>query len=128
MMDIESVTSPRQYPEDWGGARTARLLSPRTALSNGFDALGLPGLLFYSAARVAEEAKAEDGGAALWRLRLTAKNGPDAGKTCVVERDVVTVGKMADCDLVLSDSTVSRRHLRIARTRDPQSGETRWIL
>ena len=51
----------------------------------------------------------------IWRLKLTVKNGPDAGKTCTVDRDVVTVGKMQDCDLVLTDGTVSRRHLRIAR-------------
>ena len=51
----------------------------------------------------------------LWRLTLTVKSGPDAGKTCVVDRDIVTVGKRPDCDLVLTDASVSRRHLRIAR-------------
>ncbi len=56
----------------------------------------------------------------LWRLVLTVKSGPDAGRSCTVDRDVVTVGKMADCDLVLTDPTVSRRHLRIARTADDQ--------
>src|SRR5256885_6746165 len=61
--------------------------------------------------------------AALWRLKLTVKNGPDAGKSCTVDRDVVTVGKMPDCDLVLTDATVSRRHLRISR-----SGADRWVL
>ncbi|MBK6684057.1 MAG: sigma 54-interacting transcriptional regulator [Deltaproteobacteria bacterium] len=64
----------------------------------------------------------------LWRLTLSARTGPDAGKTCVVERDIITVGKFSDCDLVLSDSTVSRRHLRIARTKDPTTGEVRWVL
>ena len=64
----------------------------------------------------------------LWRLTLSAKSGPDAGKTCVVERDIITVGKLSDCDLVLSDSTVSRRHLRIARTKDPTTQEVRWVL
>ncbi|MEM7678675.1 MAG: FHA domain-containing protein, partial [Myxococcota bacterium] len=51
----------------------------------------------------------------LWRLTLTVKSGQDAGKTCVVDRDVVTVGKRGECDLVLTDASVSRRHLRITR-------------
>ncbi|MBX2811356.1 MAG: sigma 54-interacting transcriptional regulator [Myxococcales bacterium] len=51
----------------------------------------------------------------LYRLVLTVQSGPDKGKTCVVDRDVVTVGKLADSDLVLTDPTVSRSHLRIAR-------------
>lgn len=59
----------------------------------------------------------------LYRLALSVQSGPDAGRTCVVDRDVVTVGKLADCDLVLTDPTVSRRHLRIARTPDD-----RWCL
>jgi transcriptional regulator with GAF, ATPase, and Fis domain len=59
----------------------------------------------------------------IWRLKLTVKNGPDAGRTCTVGRDVVTVGKMPDCDLVLTDGTVSRRHLRITR-----QGADRWLL
>jgi transcriptional regulator with GAF, ATPase, and Fis domain len=59
----------------------------------------------------------------IWRLKLSVKNGPDAGKTCTVDRDVVTVGKMPDCDLVLTDGTVSRRHLRITR-----QGADRWLL
>ncbi|MEL6189345.1 MAG: FHA domain-containing protein, partial [Myxococcota bacterium] len=53
---------------------------------------------------------------ALYRLVLTVTSGPDAGRVCVVDRDVVTVGKLPECDLVLTDPTVSRRHLRIART------------
>ncbi|MEM9115398.1 MAG: sigma 54-interacting transcriptional regulator [Myxococcota bacterium] len=59
-----------------------------------------------------------DGAPSLWRLQLEVRSGPDAGKSCVVDRDVVTVGKMEDCDLVLRDATVSRRHLRIARQPD----------
>ncbi|MCK6546006.1 sigma 54-interacting transcriptional regulator [Myxococcota bacterium] len=59
----------------------------------------------------------------LWRLTLTVKSGADAGKRCVVDRDVVTVGKLADSDLVLTDPTVSRRHLRICRAPGG-----RWIL
>ncbi len=59
-----------------------------------------------------------DGAPSLWRLQLEVRSGADAGKTCIVDRDIVTVGKMGDCDLVLSDPTVSRRHLRIARQAD----------
>ena len=56
--------------------------------------------------------------AALYRLELTVLSGPDAGRRCVVDRDVVTVGKLPECDLVLTDPTVSRRHLRISRAED----------
>ena len=66
----------------------------------------------------------------LWRLTLTVKSGPDAGKTCVVDRDVVTVGKRSDCDLVLTDASVSRRHLRIARVAQGGDAPTNdaWIM
>ena len=60
---------------------------------------------------------------ALWRLQLTVRNGPDVGKRCVVDRDVVTVGKRGDSDLVLTDASVSRQHLRISRMPDD-----RWAL
>lgn len=60
---------------------------------------------------------------ALYRLVLTVQSGPDKGRSCVVDRDVVTVGKLADCDLVLTDPTVSRSHLRIAR-----EAEDEWRL
>jgi transcriptional regulator with GAF, ATPase, and Fis domain len=58
----------------------------------------------------------------LWRLQLEVRSGPDAGKVCIVDRDVVTVGKTPDCDLVLTDPTVSRQHLRILRQ------EEGWLL
>ena len=57
----------------------------------------------------------DDTGPSLWRLRLTVRTGPDTGRSCVVDRDVVTVGKLPGCDLVLSDPTVSRRHFSICR-------------
>ncbi|MCA9554716.1 MAG: sigma 54-dependent Fis family transcriptional regulator [Myxococcales bacterium] len=63
----------------------------------------------------------------LWRLELTVRSGPDAGRRCVVDRDVVTVGKRSDCDLVLTDDTVSRQHLRIHRTRGADGGSA-WLL
>lgn len=57
---------------------------------------------------------------ALYRLALSVQSGPDAGKVCVVDRDVVTVGKLPENDLVLTDPTVSRRHIRIARTANDE--------
>ncbi len=63
----------------------------------------------------------------IWRLELTVKSGPDAGKRCVVDRGTVTVGKQPDCDLVMSDDTVSRRHLRIQHTRGPD-GQGAWVV
>ncbi len=62
-----------------------------------------------------------------WRLTLTVKSGPDAGKACVVDRDVVTVGKKGDCDLVLTDASVSRRHLRIARAGQTEDNDN-WVV
>ncbi|MEO1335308.1 MAG: sigma 54-interacting transcriptional regulator, partial [Myxococcota bacterium] len=78
----------------------------------------------------AEDAPAMSATPPLWRLTLTVKSGPDAGKTCVVDRDVVTVGKRGECDLVLTDASVSRRHLRITRVgkAETASEEDRWML
>jgi len=61
-------------------------------------------------------------GPRLWRLTLEVRSGPDAGRSCVVDGDVVTVGKLPSCSLVLTDPTVSRLHLRIART------DGGWVL
>lgn len=58
----------------------------------------------------------------IWRLRLEVRSGPDAGKAITVDRDVVVVGKRPDCDLVLEDPTISRRHLRIRRV------DGAWLL
>ncbi len=69
--------------------------------------------------RAVEEAEEQS----LWRLQLTVRGGVDAGKHCTVDRDVVTVGKRPDCDLVLTDASVSRQHLRISRMKDD-----RWSL
>jgi DNA-binding NtrC family response regulator len=50
-----------------------------------------------------------------FRLRIVA--GPDAGFERVFARRVVVVGSGAECDLVLDDGAVSRRHLRIEGQR-----------
>jgi pSer/pThr/pTyr-binding forkhead associated (FHA) protein len=45
---------------------------------------------------------------------LLLTRGPDAGRRLAVGTDTVTVlGRHADCDLVLPDVTVSRRHAEI---------------
>jgi predicted component of type VI protein secretion system len=46
-------------------------------------------------------------------LQLTIRSGADAGKTVAVEGSEFTIGRHADCDLVLSDLKVSRRHAAI---------------
>ena len=54
-------------------------------------------------------------------LRLTVRGGCDTGKTRTIDRDVVTIGKRSDCDLVLVDDTVSRLHARILRNTEPDA-------
>ena len=44
-------------------------------------------------------------------FRLVVSAGPDRGKTLLLRRGRYSVGKAPDCDLVLTDSAVSRRHL-----------------
>ncbi|HEX4459839.1 MAG TPA: sigma 54-interacting transcriptional regulator [Polyangia bacterium] len=46
-------------------------------------------------------------------LRLEVVAGPDAGRTLQLGAGVRTIGKSPHCDLVLSDSEVSRRHLEL---------------
>jgi DNA-binding NtrC family response regulator len=53
------------------------------------------------------------GGAAPLRCQLVVIEGPDMGRGAVMDRDVVTVGTDAACDLVLTDERVSRRHLEV---------------
>jgi DNA-binding NtrC family response regulator len=50
------------------------------------------------------------------RAKLTALDGPDAGKTWQVDRDCVGIGSLGD--IALADPTVSRRHAEIVRTPD----------
>ncbi|MDP4127173.1 MAG: DUF3662 domain-containing protein [Bacillota bacterium] len=48
--------------------------------------------------------------------------GPDVGQTFSLQKDDVFIGRHAQCDLVLHDPEVSRRHLKIAY------GESGWWL
>ncbi|MCP3138308.1 sigma 54-interacting transcriptional regulator [Pyxidicoccus xibeiensis] len=58
------------------------------------------------------------------RARLFVMEGPDRGRTVLVEGGTVVVGTLPSCQLVLSDDTVSRQHLSLellgtrARVRD----------
>ncbi len=51
-------------------------------------------------------------------LRLVVVAGPDRGRELALARGTYFVGKAEGCDLVLTDSAVSRRHLQIAVGRD----------
>jgi DNA-binding NtrC family response regulator len=52
-------------------------------------------------------------------VRMVVTDGPDRGREFTLQRGVFAVGKAEDCDQVLSDSTVSRRHLEVTvRPRD----------
>ncbi len=50
--------------------------------------------------------------------KLTCVAGPDAGQSWLVDRDVVQIGSLPENDVALKDSTVSRRHAEIVRTRE----------
>lgn len=43
--------------------------------------------------------------------------GPDSGHSAVLDRGTYLLGRDGSCDIVVSDSTVSRRHLRIGWRR-----------
>lgn len=46
---------------------------------------------------------------------LVVKRGPDAGTNFFLDKDLVTCGRDAACDIFLDDVTVSRRHAEIRR-------------
>ncbi|HLT32120.1 MAG TPA: sigma 54-interacting transcriptional regulator [Myxococcaceae bacterium] len=48
------------------------------------------------------------------RARLTVMRGPDAGQHVLLEGQAVVVGSDEACELRLTDSTVSRRHLELS--------------
>jgi DNA-binding NtrC family response regulator len=50
--------------------------------------------------------------------RLLVVRGPDRGRALRVEREEVSVGSAASCDLVLNDETVSRHHVSIRTLPD----------
>ena len=50
--------------------------------------------------------------------RLTCVAGPDIGASWEVDTDVLHIGAKATNDVCLTDTTVSRRHAEVVRTRD----------
>ncbi|MBN2718858.1 MAG: sigma 54-interacting transcriptional regulator [Deltaproteobacteria bacterium] len=52
------------------------------------------------------------------QLQLTLHKRGEPPQSVTVTKDVYTVGKDPGCDLVLSDSTVSRQHFQIITTRE----------
>jgi transcriptional regulator with PAS, ATPase and Fis domain len=53
----------------------------------------------------------------LRRLRLIVKSGPEAGLDSLYDHEVVRIGKEQGNHLLLSDTTVSRNHAEVVRTR-----------
>ncbi len=49
---------------------------------------------------------------------LTIMSGLDAGRVVSIRGDVLVIGRSPDVDLCIDDPGISRRHARIARTRD----------
>ena len=52
------------------------------------------------------------------KVRIEIAEGPDAGRTVELAGPEVQIGTGRDCDLVLADPTVSRRHLTLRVDRD----------
>jgi pSer/pThr/pTyr-binding forkhead associated (FHA) protein len=48
-------------------------------------------------------------------VKLTVVAGPDTGKVFTQVRETISIGRGEDCDVVLRDGTVSRRHCAIQR-------------
>lgn len=67
------------------------------------------------------------------QFRLRVLSGPDAGKQAVFAQRVVLIGTAVDCDFALTDSAVSREHLRVTgdrvgyRLRDLGSKNGTWF-
>ena len=70
---------------------------------------------------------------ALVRATVTVVDGPDLGLAFPLGTRTVTVGKGRKCDVVLTDSAVSKRHLELTllgnsiRVRDLESTNGTWI-
>lgn len=70
---------------------------------------------------------------ALVRATLTAVDGPDLGLAFPLSSRTVTVGKGRDCDVVLTDSAVSKKHMELTlvghsvRVKDLGSTNGTWI-
>lgn len=52
------------------------------------------------------------------KARLRVTRGPNTGASMLIEAPIIRVGTAPDCDLVLTDDTISRRHCEIRNTSD----------
>jgi DNA segregation ATPase FtsK/SpoIIIE, S-DNA-T family len=98
------VGGEEEAGEWWSGLR--RL--PATAL------LGDPGLRTGDVLTTDAAAARDPSAGAV--LRLQVVGGPDAGQVVALPRGMLTIGRAADCDLVLTDPDVSRQHACITVT------------
>jgi DNA-binding NtrC family response regulator len=57
-------------------------------------------------------------GPARIRLKLVVLSGPDAGRSLPLEAGEYRIGSSPSCEIVLSDKTVSRQHLRLEVRED----------
>ncbi|MCO4772377.1 MAG: sigma 54-dependent Fis family transcriptional regulator [Deltaproteobacteria bacterium] len=70
---------------------------------------------------------------ALVRATVTVVDGPDLGLAFPLGKRTITVGKGRDCDVVLTDSAVSKKHVELTlvgnsvRVRDLGSTNGTWI-
>ncbi|MDM8527598.1 FHA domain-containing protein [Anaerolineales bacterium HSG24] len=46
---------------------------------------------------------------------LVIINGPDEGKIYNINQETIEIGRSVECDLVIKDKSVSRRHIQIRR-------------
>lgn len=53
---------------------------------------------------------------------LIVQEGQQAGQRWPLNKEVLTIGRGSDCDILLNDKTVSRHHARIAKEGD------KWML
>ncbi|MDM8518510.1 FHA domain-containing protein [Anaerolineales bacterium HSG6] len=49
---------------------------------------------------------------------LIIVNGPDVGKIYEINQETIEIGRSAECDLVIQDKSVSRRHIQIRGQTD----------
>ncbi len=101
---LAGVLGCGQQSELWAGSR--RLAA--TAL------LGGPGLRTGDVVSIGGPALRDLSAGAV--LRLHVVGGPDSGQVVALPRGILTVGRGAECDLVLTDPDVSRRHAAVTVT------------
>src|SRR5690349_17346676 len=92
-----------------------------------------PGFTISPSTQVQTSGVALDLGFTERRCQLTVMSGPQSGRSVEVAKQHFVVGKGEDCDLVITDPTVSRQHFVIEQQagayviRDNQSTNGTWI-